>query len=142
MEDEEAMTRSDELKKIRSFLVPKIVCMLHEVLNHTALWLEQVVHDTLAQFGDAGKDMILALFGTFAASNRTDDDSSIDLLSSSKAAPGYWHKTALSLASIVANDDYCLHDAYDRAGMESFLVLMAESHISLSRTIALSFIEC
>ncbi len=141
-ETEEAAKRSDELKKIRSSLVPKVVCMLHEVLNKTALWLEQVVHDTLAQFGDAGTDMILTLFGSFDSSNRTDDDSSIDLLSSSKAAPGYWHKKAFSLASVVANDENYLHEAYDRANMQSFLVLMAESHISLSRTISRNFIEC
>jgi len=139
---EEAATRSDELERIRYAYVPKIVSMLHKVLNTTALWLEQIVHDTLAQFGDAAKDMILSLFGSFDASHRVNDDSSIDLLSSSKAAPGFWHKKALSLASVVANDGNCLHEAYDRADMESFLVLIAESHISLSRTISLSFIEC
>ncbi|KAL3763490.1 hypothetical protein ACHAW5_010882 [Stephanodiscus triporus] len=131
-ESEEAKSRSEELEMIRNTYVPRAVFMLHEVFDKTAMWLEQIVHDTVAQFGSAGKEMLLTLYGSFDESDRTPDNLSMDSLSASRAAPGYWHKKSLSLASVVANDGNGLHEALNNAELESFLKLMAESHISLS----------
>ena len=138
-ETEESKTRVDEMKAIRATFVPKAVFMLHEVLNKTAEWLEQIVYDTLLQFGStASKDMLLTLFDSFDSYHRNNDDElSMDSLTSSRAAPGYWHKKALSLASVVANDGNGLHETFDNAEMDNFLKLMADSHISLSRSISL-----
>ena len=61
----------------------------------------------------------------------------MDSLTASRAAPGYWHKKALSLASVVANDGNGLHETFDNAEMDNFLKLMADSHVSLSRSISL-----
>ncbi|EJK57460.1 hypothetical protein THAOC_22488, partial [Thalassiosira oceanica] len=55
------------------------------------------------------------------------------LLTSSPAAPGHWHKKALSLASVVANDGNALHETFSMEEMERFLSLMAGSHVSLMR---------
>mmetsp|Transcript_27441 Transcript_27441/g.47559 ORF Transcript_27441/g.47559 Transcript_27441/m.47559 type:complete len:1096 (-) Transcript_27441:85-3372(-) len=132
-ESEEAKARSEELEAIRSTFVPRAVFMLQEILDKTAMWLEQIVYDTRAQFGSASKDMLLTLFGSFDETYRSNDDLTIDLLTTSRAAPGYWHKKALSLASIVANDGNGLHETFDNGEMESFLKLMAESYIKLNR---------
>ena len=138
-ETEEAKSRAEEMETIRSTVVPIAVFMLHEVLNKTAMWLEQIVYDTLSQFGSAAsKDMMLTLFGSFDDSlSSHGDDLSMESLTTSKAAPGYWYKKALSLASVVANDGNNLHNTFDDNEMENFLKLMAESHISLSRSISL-----
>ena len=138
LEDEETSTdeakaRSEELDAIRSFFVPKAVSMLHDVLDKTAMWLEQIVFDTLTQFGSASNDILLALFGSFDDIYRSNDDLTLDLLVTSRAAPGYWHKRSLSLASIVANEANCLHKTFNNKEMEDFLKLMAKSHIKLSR---------
>lgn len=135
-DSEEAKARSEELEKIRNTYVPRAVFMLHEVFDKTAVWLEQIVHDCVAQFGSASKEMLLTLFGSFDESDRTKDDLSMDSLTASQAAPGYWHKKALSLASVVANDGNGLHKALCNADLETFLKVMAESHISLSRSIS------
>ncbi|KAL7543973.1 hypothetical protein ACHAXR_013468 [Thalassiosira sp. AJA248-18] len=129
----EAKARSEELEAIRSTFVPRAVLMLHEVLDKTAMWLEQIVYDTLAQFGSASKDMLIALFGSFDETFRSNDDLTMDLLTTSRAAPGYWHKKALSLSSIVANDVNGLHETFSNEEMEGFLKVMAESHIKLNR---------
>jgi hypothetical protein len=136
-ESEEAKTRSDEMESIRSTYIPRTIFMLHEVLDKTAMWLEQIVHDSFAQFGHASKDMILALFGSFDESNRATDELSMESFTTSPAAPGYWNKKALSMASIVADDKYDLHEALDNTETERFLTLMAESHVSLSRSLTL-----
>jgi len=125
------------MKSIRSAFVPRAVVMLHDVLDKTAMWLEQVVHDTQAQFGSASKDMLLTLFGSFDETYRASDDLSMESLSTSRASPGYWHKMALSLSSVVANDSNSLHEAFDNAETENFLKLMAESYVSLSRALSL-----
>ena len=122
---------------IRNAYVPRAVFMLHEVFDKTAMWLEQIVHDSVAQFGSASKEMLLTLFVSFDESGRTQDNLSMNSLTSSRAAPGYWHKKSLSLASVVANDGNGLHEALINAELESFLKLMAESHISLSRALSL-----
>lgn len=137
LESEEAKTRSDEMESIRSTYIPRAIFMLHEVHDKTAMWLEQIVHDSIAQFGYASKDMLLALFGSFDESNRVTDELSMESLTTSPAAPGYWNKKALSLASIVADDKNTLHEALDNIETERFLTLMAESHISLSRSLTL-----
>ena len=137
LESEEAKTRSDEMEAIRSTYIPRAIFMLHEVLDKTAMWLEQIVHDSNAQFGYASKDMLLALFGSFDESNRVTDELSMESLTTSSAAPGYWSKKALSMSSIVADDKYALHEALDNTEMERFLTLMAESHVSLSRSLTL-----
>jgi len=134
---EEAKARSEELEMIRNTYVPRAVFMLHEVFDKTAVWLEQIVHDSVNQFGSSSKEMLLTLFGSFDESDRTKDDLSMNSLTASQAAPGYWHKKALSLASVVANDGNGLHEALSNADLETFLKLMAESHISLSRSISL-----
>ena len=141
MEMEEAKARADEMESIRSSVLPIAVFMLHEVSKKMAMWLEQIVYDTLSQFGSssASKDMLLTLFGSFDDSYRVNDDDelSMDSLTTSQAAPGYWYKKALSLSSVVANDGNGLHETFDNAEMESFLSLMADSHVSLSRSISL-----
>ena len=136
-ESDEAKARSEELEMIRNADVPRAVFMLHEIFDKTAIWLEQIAFDTIAQFGNFSKDMLLTLYGSFDESDRTKDDLSMDLLTTSQAAPGYWHKKALSLASVVANDCNGLHEALGNVELESFLKLMAESHVSLSRSLSL-----
>jgi len=138
--EEEAAARTEELEAIRSAFVPRAVFMLHDVLDKTAAWLEQVVYDTLGKFDDAGPDVLLALFGSFDdhASSRSEDDDAgstteSSLIVTSRAAPGYWHKKALSLASTVANDGNGLHETFDDAEMERFLKRMAESYTKLNR---------
>lgn len=122
---DEAKARSHEIDEIRSVFVPMAVFMLHEVLNKTAMWMEQVVYDTLDQFGDASPDMLMSLFAVFDES----EDSTTQILNTSLAAPAYWHKQALSIASIVANDDHALQRAIDECGMKKFLKLMADSQV-------------
>ncbi|KAL9188407.1 hypothetical protein ACHAXT_006785 [Thalassiosira profunda] len=129
METDEAKARSEELAAIRSKLVPAAVFMLQEVLHKTALWLEQVAYDTIDQFSGASDDMLAALFGSFDETHGANDELTADLLTASQAAPGYWHKKSLGLASIVANDLHALHEAFDDTEMESFLSLMAESKV-------------
>lgn len=133
---EEAKARAEEIQAIRSKYVPMAIFKLHEVLDETAMWLERVVYDSITQFGSASKDMLLTLFGSFDESTRTTDDLSMDSLITSRAAPGYWHKKALSLNIIVADDKHGLHEAIDNTETERFLKLMAESHISLSRSLS------
>jgi len=133
IDSEEAIARSEELEAIRSTFVPRAVLMLEEVLDKTAMWLEQIAYDTLAQFEGASKDMLLTLYGSFDETYRSNDDSTTDLLVTSRAAPGYWHKKALSLASVVANDANGLHETFDSREMEGFLKLMAEHAYKLNR---------
>ena len=121
----EAIARLEEMKQIRSVFIPITLFMFHEVLNKTALWMEQVVFDTLDQFGSASPDMLLNLFGAF---NNT-DDTTAKLLKTSRAAPAYWHKKAISLASIVANDSHELHQAMGDVDMKKFLNMMADSQV-------------
>ena len=133
---EEAEARSEEMKAMRLAYVPRAVFMLHEVLDKTAMWLEQIAFDTLIQFGIASKDMLLTLFFSFEEIPRSNDDLSMDLLITSQAAPGFWHKKALSLASIVANDGNSLHETFDNAEMEKFLKSVADSYIKLQQSIS------
>ena len=135
-ESEEAKARSEELKAIRSKFVPSAVFMLQEVLEQTGLWLEQIVYDTQAQFGGASNDMLLTLFGSFDESYQSNEgELTANILTSSQAAPGHWHKKALSLASIVANDGNGLHETFSDEEMNAFLKLMAEAHIKLSQSL-------
>lgn len=101
---EEAELRAEEMEEIRCTFLPMAVFMLHEVLDKTAKWLEQVVHDTLDWFCSEGKGMILALLGSFDETIRSEADESYDVLKTSQAAPCYWYKKALSLEIIVADD--------------------------------------
>ncbi len=129
---EEAQSRSHERSAIRSTFLPKIVFMLHEVLDKTASWLEQVVYDTLIQFGSGSEDILFALFSTFDESDRSNDDEvTTDVLTTSLAAPGYWHSKALSLASVIGNDAN-LNQVLG-SDMERFQTLIAESHVKLGR---------
>jgi len=133
-DSEEAGARSEELAAIRSAYVPWAVSMLREVSDNTAVWLEQVAHDTLVQFGETSEDMLMTLFESFGETYRSSDDCpAADLLTSSRAAPGYWHKKALSLASVVANDGNSLHETFDATQMEGFLKSMAEHAYKLNR---------
>lgn len=127
---EEAAARLEEMKEIRSAFVPMAIFMLHEVLNKTAMWMEQVVHDTVDQFGDASPDMLFTLFSTFDDS----EEVTARMLKTSPAAPAYWHKKAVSMASIVANDDHELHEAVGDKDMQKFLGLVADSQVK--------YIEC
>lgn len=131
---EEAQSRSHEMNAIRSNFLPKVVFMLYEVLDKTAMWLEQVVYDTLIQFGSGSEDMLLALFSAFDETNRSNnnDDLTIDILTKSVAAPGYWHSKALSLASIIGNDANMINSVLGD-DMERFQSLIAESHRKLGR---------
>jgi len=130
---EEAQSRSHEMSAIRSTFLPKVVFMLYEVLDKTASWLEQVVYDTLIQFGSGSEDMLLDLFSAFDESDRSnDDDVTMDVLTTSLAAPGYWHSEALSLASVIGNDANMLNQLVG-SDMERFQSLIAESHVKLSR---------
>jgi hypothetical protein len=128
---EEAAARLEEMKEIRSAFVPMAIFMLHEVLNKTAMWMEQMVHDTTDQFDSASPDMLLSLFGTFdeSTSRAAAGDAQDKLLTTSLAAPGYWHKKALSLASVVANDGNLLLDAVSAADVNNLMKLMAESKV-------------
>ena len=138
---EDPAPRLEELAMMREKFLPKAVFMLHEVLDETAEWLEQAVHDTVEQFGsDAAEEMLLTLFASFDPADRSSHGSAADseahlpaLLTSSPAAPGHWHKRALSLSSVVANDGNALHETFSMEEMERFLSLMAGSHVSLSR---------
>jgi hypothetical protein len=122
---EEAIARLDEMRQIRSIFVPRALFMLHEVLNKTSMWMEQVVFDTLDQFGSASSDMLLALYSTFDNSEET----TTKLLRTSPAAPAYWHKKAVSLVSIVANDCHMLHNAIGNDDMKKFFNLVADSQV-------------
>ena len=77
--------------------------------------------------------MFFTLYGSFDETYRSNDDLTMDLLVTSCAAPGYWHKKALSLASVVANDGNGLHETFDNVEMEGFLKLMAEHAYKLNR---------
>ncbi|KAL7515542.1 hypothetical protein ACHAXN_013425 [Cyclotella atomus] len=127
---EEARSRADDLHQIRSVFVPMAIFMLHEVLNKTAMWMEQVVHDTVDQFGDASPDMLFTLFSTFDDS----EEVTARMLKTSPAAPAYWHKKAVSMASIVANDDHELHEAVGDKDIQKLLGLVADSQVK--------YIEC
>jgi len=130
---EEAQSRSHEMNAIRSTFLPKVVFMLYEVLDKTASWLEQVVYDTLIQFGSGSEDMLLALFSTFDESDvSNDDDVTMDVLTTSLAAPGYWHYKALSLASVIGNDANMINQVLG-SDMERFQTSIAESHVKLGR---------
>lgn len=122
---DEAKFRSEEMKQIRSVFVSMTVFMLHEVLSKTAMWMEQIVYNTIDQFGSSSPDMLLTLFGTFDDYEETNTNT----LVSSPAAPAYWHRKAVSLASIVANDDYDVYRSMGDNDMKSFLNLMADSKI-------------
>ena len=137
---EDPAPRLEELAMMREKFLPRAVFMLHEVLDGTAEWLEQAVHDTVEQFGsEAAEDMFQTLFASFDPADRSSHGSAADtdalsaLLTSSPAAPGHWHKRALSLSSVVANDGNALHETFSTEEMERFLSLMAGSHVSLSR---------
>jgi hypothetical protein len=131
---EEAQSRAHEMNAIRSNFLPKVVFMLYEVLDKTAMWLEQVVYDTLIQFGSGSEDMLLALFSAFDETDRSNnnDDLTMDTLTKSVAAPGYWHSKALSLASIIGNDANMINSVLGD-DMERFQSLIAESHRKLGR---------
>ena len=120
---DEARDRLEEMKQIRSIFVPMAIYMLYEVLNKTAMWMEQIVHDTIDQFDSAGVEMLFSLFGTFDEPDKV----AAELLRSSRASPAYWHKKAISLSSIVANDGHVLHQAMSSDDMKNFLILMADS---------------
>ena len=128
---EEAQSRSHEMSAIRSLFLPKMVFMLYEVLDKTASWLEQVVYDTLIQFGSGSEDILLSLFSTFDESDRSNNDEvTVDVLTTSLAAPGYWHSKALSLASVIGND---ANNQVLGSDMELFQTSIAESHMKLGR---------
>ena len=132
-DSEEARSRSHEMNAIRSKFLPKVIFMLYEVLDKTASWLEQVVYDTLVQFGSGSEDMLLSLFDAFDESDRSnDDDVTMDVLTTSLAAPGYWHSKALSLASMIGNDVNMLNVLVGN-DVERFQNSIAESHVKLSR---------
>lgn len=143
-ETEEARARVEELTAIRSALVPRTVVMLEEVLDKTAMWLEQVVYDTLGQFGSASKDLLLPLFRSFDERLRSGDEApAAELLHASRAAPGYWRKRALSLASVVANDGNELHETFDNGELEDFLRRMADQAYKFNRcTNSRTFYDC
>ena len=122
---DEAKFRLEEMKQIRSIFVSMTVFMLHEILSKTAMWMEQIVYDTIDQFGGSSRDMLLTLFGKFDDYEETTNDT----LVTSPAAPAYWHRKAVSLASIVANDDYEVYTAMGETDMKKFLNLMADSKI-------------
>ena len=131
---EEAHSRSDEMSAIRSTFLPMVVFMLYEVLDKTASWLEQIVYDTLIQFGSGSEDMLLALFSAFDECDRSnDDDMTMDVLTTSLAAPGYWHSKALSLASVIGNDANTLNQILGLGDMEHFQNSIAETHVKLGR---------
>ncbi|KAL7486517.1 hypothetical protein ACHAW6_012118 [Cyclotella cf. meneghiniana] len=128
---EEAEARSEEMEEIRSKFIPVAIFMLHEVLNKTAMWMEQMIYDTLDQFGSSAPDMLLSLLSTFDESNSrsTASEATNKLLTTSRAAPAYWHKKALSLSGIVANDGHMLHHALSENDTRRFLSLMADSQV-------------
>eukprot|EP00970_Alexandrium_tamarense_P010869 scaffold2268_cov188-Alexandrium_tamarense.AAC.34 len=133
----EAEARAEEMKDIRSTFAPLAVAMLYDTLDTTGMWMEQVVYDTQQQFGSASKDILVSLFETF------DESVNTELLTTSQAAPGYWHKKALSLASIVAYDGHRLHETFNDYDMDKFLGSIAESHLKLNRcSNSRTFFEC
>jgi hypothetical protein len=133
----EAEARAEEMKDIRSTFAPLAVAMLYDALDTTGMWMEQVVYDTQQQFGSASKDILVSLFETF------DESVNTELLTTSQAAPGYWHKKALSLASIVAYDGHRLHETFNDYDMDKFLGSIAESHLKLNRcSNSRTFFEC
>ncbi|KAL7551649.1 hypothetical protein ACHAWF_018051 [Thalassiosira exigua] len=133
VDTEEAAMRSEEMEAIRSNLLPRVAFMLHEVSDQTAAWTEQIVHDARIRFGSASGEVLLALFESFDETLclEEDDVSTTELTTSSRAAPGYWHLKALSLASVVANDANGLHETFLEPAMERFLRSMAETHVKL-----------
>ncbi|KAL7465520.1 hypothetical protein ACHAXS_005838 [Conticribra weissflogii] len=130
--------RAEEMKEIRSAFLPAAVSMLHDVLDKTASWMEQMVHDALNQFGgSASEDILLSLFHTFDETYRSSSSqaSMAEVVTTSQAAPAYWYKKAVSLMSIVANDSYGIHDTFRDDEMEELLRLLAESYVGLHRTL-------
>lgn len=124
----ESETRSAEMNSIRSIFLPTATFHLRDVHDRTAAWLEETTDDLLDRFGDDGRGSIVSLL------ERHDEGTSSDVFATSQAAPGYWHRKALSLATLVARDEFAVHGAFGVDDMKRFMDLMAESSLKLMRS--------
>ena len=121
-EDEQA-NRINEMASLRESCLPHAVFLLHAVLDGTAEWMEVSLADAERAYGEEGEAMMIDLL-------RSNDGDAKNC----PFLPGYWYRSCLDIAVIVADDEHNLRDAFQKEGMEQFVGLMAECNVNWLRT--------
>lgn len=100
-DDDEETTDDDprrrELSGLRKKFLPKIVFMVHEVCNETALWLEAILHGCVPVVANSASAALREIYG-------------IEELDSIPVSPLYWVRQIKTLVNSVAADEYRVHD--------------------------------
>ena len=125
IESEECSTRMNEMLTLRELCLPYAVKLLHAVMNGTAEWMEASVNDAMCSFREEGETMVSELYPGRDGCDQTNGFSPF--------TPGYWYDSCLSIANIVAKDEFDLQNAFTGEGMVEFIALMAEAQVNLLR---------
>ena len=122
-DEKEGMQRKEEIKALRSRLLPNAVELLHRVCSETASWMWNSLLQALPELGSTPQEVLEALDDTSAPSSSGDK---VAEKASSPLSPRYWTQKALGVAESVASDEYLILDAYSAAELKELLARMSE----------------
>ncbi|CAB9502683.1 nuclear pore complex protein [Seminavis robusta] len=111
----EGATRRQEIRALRSRMLPYAVKLYTEVCQETALWMWNSLLDGSPVLGSSPKEVLEALDQN-ASMDGDDIASTVPPIS-----PRYWTHDALELAEIVSSDEFLVAEAFGAADLKEML---------------------